>query len=52
MGRGVPAARLKAIQNYICENVAKQGLSAQSVAAQYGLSVRYIHMPFEREGTT
>jgi hypothetical protein len=34
MGRGVPAARLKAIQDYICENPAKQGLSAQSVAAQ------------------
>jgi AraC-like DNA-binding protein len=52
MERGVPAARLKAIQNYICENLAKLSLSAQSVAAQYGLSVRYIHMLFEREGTT
>jgi AraC-like DNA-binding protein len=52
VGRGVRAARLKAIQVYICENLAMQGLSAQSVAAQYGLSVRYIHMLFEGEGTT
>jgi AraC-like DNA-binding protein len=52
LGRGVRAARLKAIQGYICENLAKQDLSAQSVAAQYGLSMRYIHMLFEGQGTT
>jgi AraC-like DNA-binding protein len=50
--RGVRAARLKAIQGYICENLATQGLSAQSVAAQYGLSARYIHMLFDGQGTT
>jgi AraC-like DNA-binding protein len=52
LGRGVRAARLKAIQVYICENLATQGLSVQSVAAQYGLSLRYIHMLFEGDGTT
>jgi AraC-like DNA-binding protein len=52
LGRGVRAARLKAIQAYICENLATQGLSVQSVAAQYGLSLRYIHMLFEGDGTT
>jgi AraC-like DNA-binding protein len=52
LGRGVRAARLKAIQAYISENLATHGLSVQSVAAHYGLSVRYIHMLFEGEGTT
>jgi AraC-like DNA-binding protein len=52
LGRGVRAARLKAIQAHICENLAAHSLSLQSVAAHYGLSVRYIHMLFEDEGTT
>jgi AraC-like DNA-binding protein len=52
LGRGVRAARLKAIQGYICENLATQSLSAQSVATKYGLSLRYIHMLFEGEGIT
>jgi AraC-like DNA-binding protein len=52
LGRGVRAARIKAIQIHICENLAKHDLSVQGVAAQYGLSPRYIHMLFEREGTT
>lgn len=51
-GRGVRAARLKAIQAYICENFATHGLSVQSVAAHYRLSVRYMHMLFEGECTT
>jgi AraC-like DNA-binding protein len=52
LGRGVRAARLKAIKTYICENLAKHDLSVQSVAAHYRLSPRYIHMLFEHEGTT
>jgi AraC-like DNA-binding protein len=52
LGRGVRAARLKAIQAYICENLAMHDLSAQSVAARYGLSPRYVHMLFEDEGLT
>jgi AraC-like DNA-binding protein len=51
-GRGMRAARLKSIQAYICENLAASGLSVQSVAAHYRLSVRYIHMLFESEDTT
>jgi AraC-like DNA-binding protein len=52
LGGGVRAARLKAIQAHICENIAMCGLSVQSVAAHYRLSPRYIHMLFEGEGTT
>jgi AraC-like DNA-binding protein len=52
LGRGVRAARLKAIQAHICEHFAKHDLSVQSVAAHYGLSPRYIHMLFEGEGST
>jgi AraC-like DNA-binding protein len=52
LGRGVRAARLKAMQAYICENLATRSLSVQGVAAHYGLSPRYIHMLFEGEGTT
>jgi AraC-like DNA-binding protein len=52
VGRGVRAARLKAIEAHICENLAIQDLCVQSVAANYGLSPRYIHMLFEGEGTT
>jgi AraC-like DNA-binding protein len=52
LGRGVRAARLKATQAYICENLARHDLSVQRVAAHYRLSPRYIHMLFEDEGTT
>ena len=51
-GHGVRAARLKATQAYICENLATHDLSVQRVAAHYRLSPRYIHMLFEDEGTT
>jgi AraC-like DNA-binding protein len=52
LGPGVRAARLKAIQAHICENLATHDLSVASVAAHYGLSPRYIHMLFEGEGAT
>jgi AraC-like DNA-binding protein len=52
LGRGVRAARLRAIQAYVCEHLAMHDLSVQSVAAHYGLSPRYIHMLFEDEGVT
>jgi AraC-like DNA-binding protein len=51
-GRGVRAARLKAIQVYIFENLAMHDLSVQSVAAHHRLSPRYIHMLFEGQGIT
>ena len=46
------AARLKAIQAHICENLAMGDLSVQGIAAHCGLSPRYIHLLFENEGTT
>ena len=39
-GRGVRAARLKAIQAHICENLAMGDLSVQGIAAHCGLSPR------------
>jgi AraC-like DNA-binding protein len=52
LGRGVRAARLNAIKAYVGENLAEPDLSAQSTAAHYGLTPRYIQMLFEGEGTT
>jgi AraC-like DNA-binding protein len=51
-GRGVRAARLNAIKDFIRENIAMPDLSVQSVASHQGLSPRYVHMLFEAEGMT
>ena len=50
--RGLAAARLAAVKEYIRRNVANPGLSAAMVAAQQGVTPRYIHMLFEAEGVT
>jgi AraC-like DNA-binding protein len=52
MDRGVKAARLKAIKSYIVENLGAHDLSVRSVAEHYALTPRYLHVLFEREGTT
>jgi AraC-like DNA-binding protein len=51
-GRGVPAARLRAIKSEIMENLGSGNLSIGVVAAWHGITPRYVHMLFESEGTT
>jgi AraC-like DNA-binding protein len=49
LGRGVRAARLHAIKSYIAANPGSS-LSAAEVAAEHGISPRYLHMLFTGEG--
>ncbi len=51
-GRGVRAARLRAIKQFIAQHLSLQSLSAAVIAAHFGLTPRYIHMLFEAEGVT
>ncbi|MBR0826060.1 AraC family transcriptional regulator [Bradyrhizobium manausense] len=50
--RGVAAARLQAIKTDIRKNVGDHELSAASVALRHGVSPRYVHKLFERDGTS
>lgn len=50
--RGVRAARLQAIKEYIVQNLSRRDLSAETVAAQQGISPRYVNMLFEQEGVS
>ena len=52
MGRGVRAARLRAIKADVVESIANGGLSADRIAARHRLSERYIRKLFETEGTS
>jgi AraC-like DNA-binding protein len=51
-GRGVRAARLRAIKADIAENLRSGGVSASALAKRHGVTPRYIHKLFEREGVT
>jgi AraC-like DNA-binding protein len=51
-GRGVRAARLRAIKAEIMQNLGSDTLSIAAIAARHGISPRYVHMLFESEGTT
>ena len=51
-GRGVRAARLNAIKDYIAENLGRSDLSVGSLAARQGVTPRYVQVLFENEGTT
>jgi hypothetical protein len=51
-GSGVRAARLRAIQNDIRNNLTQGGLSVNDIAARHGLSPRYVQMLFEAQGST
>jgi AraC-like DNA-binding protein len=51
-GRGMRAARLKAVKADIGANLATHGLSVAAVAHRQRVTPRYIHMLFEREGIT
>lgn len=52
LGRGVRAARLRAIKLFAIENCHSQGLSVGAVAGHFKLTTRYIQMMFEGEGVT
>lgn len=49
-GRGVRAARLKAIKQDIAARLADSGLSVADVARRHKLSPRYLHRLFEEDG--
>jgi AraC-like DNA-binding protein len=51
-GRGVRAARLRAIKGDIATRLADAELSAASVAQRHRLSPRYLHRLFEEDGLT
>ncbi len=52
LGRGVRAARLRAIKAYINENLGSSDLSIDVTARCHGIGPRYIQRLFEHEGTT
>ncbi len=51
-GRGLRAARFRAVKADILENLTSHQLSATTVAKRQGITPRYVHMLFETEGTT
>jgi AraC-like DNA-binding protein len=51
-GRGLRAARLRAITAHIAKNIGDGDLSAAALAVRQGVTPRYIHKLFESEGTT
>ena len=51
-GRGVRAARLKAIKQDIAARLKDSGLSVADVARRHKLSPRYLHRLFEEDGVT
>jgi AraC-like DNA-binding protein len=51
-GRGLRAARLRAIRADILRNLHDGNLSAADLAMREGISPRYVHKLFEGEGTT
>jgi AraC-like DNA-binding protein len=50
--RSVPAARLRAIKSDIVANLEDDALTIGAVAARHGVTSRYVHRLFEREGVT
>ena len=48
--RGMRAARLRAAKTFVAQNVARQDLSASSVAMHLRITPRYLHMLFETDG--
>jgi AraC-like DNA-binding protein len=51
-GRGLRAARLRAIKADTAERLASPDLSVEKAAMRHGVSPRYVQMLFEQEGTT
>jgi AraC-like DNA-binding protein len=51
-GRGIRAARLRAVKDDILANLSAPELTIVAVALRQGVTPRYVHMLFEAEGTT
>jgi AraC-like DNA-binding protein len=51
-GRGMRAARLHAAKTFIRHQLGRHDLSVTSIAAQLGVTPRYVHMLFETEGVS
>jgi AraC-like DNA-binding protein len=51
-GRGVPAARLRAIKADIVRNLTNRHLSIDAVALRHGITPRYVSMLFDGDATT
>ena len=51
-GRGIRAARLKAVKADVASNLTAHDLSVAAVARRQRVTPRYVHMLFDREGTT
>ena len=51
-GRGLRAARMRAIKADIAKNIGQGGLSLAEVAARHRLSLRSVQLMFEADGTT
>ena len=51
-GRGVRAARLKAIKADVARHLTAPDLAAEGVASRHGISPRYLRSLFESEGTS
>ncbi|WP_210213934.1 helix-turn-helix transcriptional regulator [Sinorhizobium meliloti] len=51
-GRGLRAARLRAVKADILANLSRPDLSVTAVAKRHGITPRYVHMLFEAEGTS
>lgn len=51
-GRGIPAARLRAIKADIAKNLTDRGLSIEIVALRHGITPRYVSMLFDGDATT
>lgn len=52
IGRGVRAARLRAVKADVVANLVSHDLSVAAVALRQRVTPRYVHMLFEAEGTT
>jgi AraC-like DNA-binding protein len=51
-GRGIPAARLKAIKSDILGNLLSRDLSIEAICARHGITPRYLRMLFAGDQTT
>jgi AraC-like DNA-binding protein len=51
-GRGVPAARLRAIKGDIVKNLTDRDLSIEMIARRHGITARYVSMLFDGDATT
>jgi AraC-like DNA-binding protein len=52
LGRGLRAARMRAIKNDIADHLGRPDLSAATVAGRHGCTLRCVQRLFETEGTT